>query len=119
MLPMAYDEALAERVRDILVELGSHEERKMFGGICFMRHGRMCCGVLKDDLIVKLGPEAGREALTQPYVRPLDFTGRPMRGLVYVGPHATAGEASLRGWLIQAAEFGDTAPAKPARRARR
>ena len=117
---MAFDEALAARVRDVLVELGPFEERKMFGGLAFMVGGRMCCGVLAADLIVKVGKERGAALLaSNPHVRPFDFTGRPMTGIVYVSPQGTAGEAALRDWVTEGADFAAAELAKPARRPRR
>jgi TfoX/Sxy family transcriptional regulator of competence genes len=101
---MAYDEALAERIRTALHARDDVEERKMFGGIAFMIAGRMACGVIRDDLMVKVGAEGHDDALAQPHTRPMDFTGKPMRGIVYVAPAATAAEADLRGWIERAVD---------------
>jgi TfoX/Sxy family transcriptional regulator of competence genes len=117
---MACDQTLAARIRDILIELGPFEERKMFGGLAFMVSGRMCCGVLADDLIVKVGKNRGAELLSSSaHVRPFDFTGRPMTGIVYVSPAGTTDDAALREWVTQGADFAAAEPAKPARRPRR
>jgi len=117
---MAYDETLAARVRDILIELGPFEERKMFGGLAFMVSGRMCCGVLAENLIVKLGKTRGAEVLaSNPHVRAFDFTGRPMTGIVYVSPAGTADEGVLRNWVTEGADFAAGELAKPVRRPRR
>ena len=92
---MAYNEELALRVR---VALGEHDgvaEKKMFGGIAFMLSGNMCCGVTGGDLMVRVGPDGLDGALAQPHTRPMDFTGRPMKGFVYVGPEGTEKEDSL------------------------
>jgi TfoX/Sxy family transcriptional regulator of competence genes len=78
---LAYNEELASRVREILAEIGDVAERKMFGGIAFMVSGHMCCGVINDDLVLRLGPEAAQKALKHPHVRPMDFTGRPMKDM--------------------------------------
>ena len=83
---MAYDEALAERVRVLLAPRTDVSERKMFGGLAFMVGDHMACGVLGHDLIVRVGPEGSDDALSQPHARPFDFTGRPSRGTVYVAP---------------------------------
>ena len=84
---MAYDEALADRIRGVLLAERNVDEKKMFGGVTFMVDGQMCCGVLKDELIVKTGPEGFEDLVGRPNVRPFDFTGRPMVGIVYVaGP---------------------------------
>ena len=87
---MAYDETLADRIRTALHGRDDVEERKMFGGITFMVAGRMACGVIHDDLMVKVGTEGHADALAEPHTRPMDFTGRPMRGMVYVDPVGTA-----------------------------
>jgi len=71
----------------------------MFGGICFMVRGSMYCGVIGPDLIVRVGRDHCEEALAQPHARVFDFTGRPSRGMVYVGPAATRAASSLERWL--------------------
>jgi TfoX/Sxy family transcriptional regulator of competence genes len=81
---MAYDEQLAERVREELQADSAYSERKMFGGLCFMLHGNMCGGVVGDRLMLRLGEQAAEEALQQPNVSPMDFTGKPMKAMVYV-----------------------------------
>ena len=109
---MAYDEQLAERVRKVLGERSGLTERKMFGGIAFMLAGNMCCGVSRDDLIVRTFPEDGEAALDEPDVRPFDMTGRPMTGFLLVGPGATASDEGLRGWVERAVTFAETLPPK-------
>ncbi len=74
---MPYNEVLAARVRDILWGEPGLTERKMFGGVAFMLHGHMCCGVINNDLVLRLGADGAGEALSQPFTRPMDFTGRP------------------------------------------
>ena len=81
---MAYDEGLAHRVREVLRDLPGLVEKKMFGGIGFLVHGNMACGVNGDELIVRVGPEGYQEALARPHARPFDMTGRPMKGWVWV-----------------------------------
>ena len=81
---MAYDETLAARVREILSSVAGFSEKKMFGGLCFLIHGNMCCGVLKDELVLRLDPARTQELLTRPHTRPMDFTGRPMKGFVFI-----------------------------------
>jgi TfoX/Sxy family transcriptional regulator of competence genes len=78
---------------------GSVEEKKMFGGLCFMLNGQMCCGVMKEDLIVKLEPEASLVLAEQPNVRLFDFSGRPMAGMLYVSPGAVQTDAALEEWI--------------------
>lgn len=96
---MAYDEALAERVRELLDDRDDLREQPMFGGLSFMVRGNMCCGVLSDVLVARLSPEDGEDALEEPHVRPMDFTGRPMRGWLYVGPAAELDDETLEDWV--------------------
>ncbi len=96
---MAYDETLAERVRDLLDERDDLREQPMFGGLSFMVRGNLACGVLNDDLVVRLSHEDGKGGLAEPHARPMDFTGRPMRGWLYVGPAAELDDASLESWV--------------------
>ena len=81
---MAYQEELADRVREVLADRTDVDEKKMFGGLSFMVAGQMCCGVLKNDLIVRIEPTDFDELVAQAGVRPFDFTGRPMSGMVYI-----------------------------------
>jgi TfoX/Sxy family transcriptional regulator of competence genes len=108
---MAYDEKLADRIRDILRPDPGYSERKMFGGIAFMLDRHMCCGVVDDDLMLRLGPDGADAALDQPHVRPMDFTGRPMSSMVFVAPAGLDG-VSLRRWVGQAAAFARALPPK-------
>ena len=80
---MAYDERLAVRVRGVLADTNGVSERKMFGGLAVLVDGNMACGVVGDKLMLRLGREGAEEALCRPNVRPMDFTGRPMTGMVY------------------------------------
>ena len=109
---MAYSEDLASRIREILAEAGDLEERKMFGGIAFMVGGHMCVGVIGDDLMARVGPDAHEQALEKPHVRPMDFSGRPMKGYVYVAPAGLGIEAKLRKWIQLARDFVATLPPK-------
>jgi TfoX/Sxy family transcriptional regulator of competence genes len=109
---MAYDETLADRIRTVLADRDDLTERKMFGGIAFMAHGNMCCGVSGEDLMVRLGEDAADAALDEPGARPMDFTGRPMKGYAFVGPAGTAADAGLRDWVVRALAFADTLPPK-------
>ena len=108
---MAYDEDLADRVRAALPDGEEVTERRMFGGLAFMLGGHMFCGVVKDTLMVRLGPEAAEQALGQPHVRPMDFTGRPMKGMVFVDPAGLHGDA-LRQWVDAAAGYARGLPAR-------
>ena len=109
---MAYDEALADRIRDLLAARAEVSERKMFGGIAWMVAGNMACGVLGDELIVRLAPEEADKALAEPHTREFDFTGRPMRNIVMVGPEAIATDEELAGWVDAGADFAASLPPK-------
>lgn len=109
---MAYDENLARRVRRLLGSVDNVHERKMFGGLAFMLNGNMCCGVEKDNLVVRTGPYAYDDALARPHARVFDFTGRPMRGFVYVGSEGLSEEVALMNWLEMAVAFAESLPAK-------
>ncbi len=82
---MAFDEKLADRVRSILRERNDVVERKMFGGLAFLIRGNMCCGIVGTDLMVRVGADQHESALAEAHARPMDFTGRPSKGMVYVG----------------------------------
>ncbi len=109
---MAYNEALVDRVRRSLTGSEGVDERKMFGGLCFMLHGNMILGVAKDDLMARVGPDGHDAALAQPGARPMDFTGRPMRGFVYVGPMGYETDQALADWVARAFAFVGTLPCK-------
>ncbi|MGH3071449.1 MAG: TfoX/Sxy family protein [Gaiellaceae bacterium] len=109
---MAYSEELAERVRDALRGRANVEERKMFGGLAFLLEGRMFSGVLGEQLVVRLGAEMGARALQEPHTAPMDFTGRPLKGYVYVAAAGLETAAALRGWLDDAIRFVETLPPK-------
>jgi len=96
---MAYDEKLAERVREALGKSKSITEKKMFGGICFLYNGNMMGGVLKNDLIVKYDKTEHEKIITQKHVRPFDFAGRPMAGIAYVGPAGVKTKKDLAKWV--------------------
>ena len=109
---MPYNEQLAERVRGQLKQHRGFSERKMFGGVCFMLNGNMCCGVAKDDLMLRIGAEAAEKSLKKPHTREMDFTGRPLKSMVYVEPEGIARDEQLWEWLRKALDFGETLPAK-------
>jgi TfoX/Sxy family transcriptional regulator of competence genes len=108
---MAYDEQLAERVR-ALTGRDNLTERMMFGGIAFMLRGNMFCGIVKDELMVRVGPERYDDALAQPHARPMDFTGRAMRGMVYVSREGFGTDDALKRWVGQGLGFADSLPPK-------
>jgi TfoX/Sxy family transcriptional regulator of competence genes len=96
----------------MLVARADVSERKMFGGLAFMVAGNMACGVLGDDLIVRLGDEEGEKALAEDGVRPFDFTGRPMKNIVFVSPEQTADDAGLAEWVDAGADYASSLPPK-------
>ncbi len=108
---MAYDEMLADRIRDVLADTADVTEQKMFGGLAFMVRRHMVCGVMHDDLMLRLGPNAASAALRHAHVRPMDFTGRPMSSMVYVEPAGARGEA-LDDWVHTAVAHADRLPPK-------
>ena len=109
---MAYDEGLAERVREALGQRPGVTAKKMFGGIAFMLDGNMAVGVLGDDLMVRVPPAEAEELLGGAHVRPMDMTGRPMRGWLLVGPEATAEDSDLERWVARGTEYASSLPAK-------
>jgi TfoX/Sxy family transcriptional regulator of competence genes len=109
---VAYSEELADRIRALLVDRGELTERKMFGGIAFMLNGNMACGVLGDELMARVGKEQGDAALAEPHARPMDFTGRPMKGTVYVAAEGVEADEDLAGWVDAAAGYALSLPAK-------
>lgn len=100
---MAYDLGLADRIRVVLGHLGDFSERKMFGGLCFLVNGHMCCGIVKTDLMLRLTPETATAALREPHTRPMDFTGKPMKSMIYIDAAGIDSEPSLERW-VRAAE---------------
>ncbi len=109
---MPYDEGLAERIRGVLGEAADVEERRMFGGLCFMVGGHMACGVNGDDLMVRVGPDAYAERLARDHAREMDFTGRPLKGMVYVAPEGVAEDDDLADWVAAGAGFARSLPPK-------
>ncbi len=109
---MAYDETLAGRIRQALAPRPDIGERKMFGGLAFMLAGNMCCGVIADTLMLRLGNEGATEALGEPHTRPMDFTGRVMKSMLYVGPAGIATPEDLHRWVNRAADFAASLPPK-------
>src|SRR5262245_45066362 len=102
---MPYDEDLATRIRRVLRDTANITERKMFGGLAFMCNGKMCCGIVGRDLMVRVLEQDMSSALRHSHVRPMDFTGRPLRGFVYVAPPGVATDESLRQWVRKGVAF--------------
>jgi TfoX/Sxy family transcriptional regulator of competence genes len=110
---VAFDEDLAERVREALPAdvVARVTERKMFGGLAFMLDGNMLVGIVGDELMARLGPDAADAALERPHVRIMDFSGRPMKGMVFVEPGALDDEELTR-WVAGALDFVAALPPK-------
>jgi len=96
---VVYNEKLAAMIREALKNKRNITEKKMFGGLAFMLKGKMFCGIINDDLMVRTGPENYEKALSKPHSRPMDFTGRPMKGFVYVAPHGYKTAKALSRWI--------------------
>ena len=109
---MAFDEAVAGRIRKALTGAPDVVEKRMFGGIAFMVRGNMCCGVIADRLMLRVGPGGYDAALSRPHARPMDFTGKPMKGLVYVEPAGFASDGDLKAWVARATGFALSLPPK-------
>jgi TfoX/Sxy family transcriptional regulator of competence genes len=107
---MAYDEFLGERISNLLRKNGvKFEEKRMMGGLAHMVDGKMCVGVVQEKLMVRIDPEMYETALSKKGCRPMDFTGRPMKGFVFVGPEGIDDEEQLEYWIAWALEFNPRA----------
>jgi TfoX N-terminal domain len=109
---MAYDEGLATRIREAIGERPGLGEKKMFGGLAFLLHGNMACGVRGDDLIVRVAAEEADAALGEPGARPFDLTGRPMKGWLQVGADGHAEDEDLRRWVGRGLAYAGSLPPK-------
>ena len=109
---MAYDEKLVGRIAVLLAARRGVEQKRMFGGVCFMVNGHMCCGVSGNKLMVRVGPEHYAAALRKPHAKPMDFTGRPLNGFVFVLPDGTRTRHALHTWLTAGLRFAASLPAK-------
>lgn len=105
---MAYDEALAARVRKQLKKHKALSEIRMFGGLCWTIRGNMACGVLNDDLVLRVDPDLAAAYLREPHARPMDFTGRPMRNFLFVSSRAVATPAGLKKWISRGVDYALT-----------
>lgn len=108
---MAFDERVAERLRGLFAPVPVAEKR-MFGGVAFMVRGNMCAGVVGSELMLRVGPQAYEECLRLPHAKPMDFTGKPMKGYLYIEETEELSDAELRIWLERGLRFVATLPAK-------
>ena len=109
---MPYDEPLAERIHDLIGGRRGLTDKRMFGGIAFLLHGNMCCGVVRDRLMLRLGPEGAAAALGESHTEPMDFTGKPMKSMIYVLPAGYESDQALASWVEKAFAFAKTLPPK-------
>ena len=109
---MAFDEGLAERIRECFSQRSDVEEKKMFGGLCFMVSRHMCCGIVGDTFMGRVSPDSYAACLQEPHVREMDFTGRPMKGMIYVAPEGVTEDASLQRWVQTCTAFVESLPPK-------
>jgi TfoX/Sxy family transcriptional regulator of competence genes len=109
---VAYDEGLAERLRELFPENAGIAEKKMFGGLCLLSRGHMFVGIVGEALMARVGPEAYEKALRRPHARPMDFTGRPMKGYVFVDPPGYEDDRDLKRWADESLKFVATLPEK-------
>lgn len=109
---MPYDKSLAARIRPLLRRQPSVTEKEMFGGIGFMVRGNVACGVIGNEMMVRVGPEGHESALKEPNVRPFDLSGKPSKGWVMVRPGGVKTDVDLERWVKRGVEFALTLPAK-------
>jgi len=109
---VAFDEGLAQRIREMLVTERGITEKRMFGGIAFLRDGNMVVGVVGHDLMVRVGPDHYEARLAEPNARPMNFTGKPMKGFVYVAPDGLASDADLIRWIGHGLAYACSLPRK-------
>ena len=108
---MAFDEKLSDRIREALVDEPNVEEKHMFGGVCYMVNGKMCIGVVGHDMMCRINPAREEEVLERPGCRPMDFTGRPMKGYVYVSDEGMRKKQDFDYWVNLCLEFNTIAKA--------
>ena len=108
---MAFDEKLGDRIREALVEINNVEEKKMMGGLTFMVNDKMCLGIVKDELMVRLDPEIHEAAIKRKGCRTMDFTKRPMRGFVFVSQEGIKNENDFQYWVDVALDYNKNAKA--------
>ncbi len=109
---MAFDEGVAQRLREALSARTDVQEKRMFGGIAFMAHGHMCVGVIGESIMARIGPLQYEQALARPHAREMDFTGRAMKGFVHVDPPGFESDSDLARWVALCERYVDTLPAR-------
>jgi TfoX/Sxy family transcriptional regulator of competence genes len=110
---MAFDEGLADRIRAVLGTRSDVEDKRMFGGIAFLVAGNMACGVMRDELMVRVGADSAAELIaSEDGARAMDMKGRPMRDWVLVAPEATADDGDLERWVRRGEAYAASLPPK-------
>ena len=109
---MAYEEGLGERIREAMRDRTDVVEKKMFGGLCFMVSGNMACGIVEDTLMARVGPDQYDDCLAIEHAREMDFTGRSLKGMIYVSPEGIESDEQLAGWVGHCLKFVGSLPAK-------
>lgn len=109
---MAYSEELADRIRDVIDGRPGVTERKMFGGVAWMVNGNMACGIIGEDLMVRLDRDDAEAAKAEEHVGPMEFTGRPMRGFILVEAEGIEADVDLGRWVEAGADFAESLPSK-------
>lgn len=105
---MAYDEGLLERLRDVMADVPGVAEKKMFGGMCILVNGNMCCGIVGDILMARVGPDQYLQCMELEHAREMDFTGWPLKGMIYVDPEGIAEDGDLKAWVDRCMNFMNT-----------
>jgi TfoX/Sxy family transcriptional regulator of competence genes len=108
---MAYNEKLNDRIREAMARLPKVEEKYMFGGVCYMLNGKMCVGVVKDEMMCRIGPERYNEALERNGCREMKFTGKAMKGYVFVSEDAMRTKKEFDYWIGLCVDFNKSAKA--------
>lgn len=109
---MAYDEGLALRIRDLLQDNKNIKEKKMFGGLCFMISGHMAFGIINNELMARVGPQQYEMSLSRAHAKEMDFTGKALRGMIYVAPEGLTTDQDLKSWLDVCLTFISSLPPK-------
>jgi len=109
---MAYDEKLASRILALIKGARGVSTKRMFGGLCVLLHGNMALGVVDDKLMVRVGPDNYESSLRQKHVKPMDFTGKPLKGMIYVTREGIQTRAALKKWVEAGTGFARSLPPK-------
>jgi TfoX/Sxy family transcriptional regulator of competence genes len=109
---MAFDVVLSERIRTKMYRRSGFTEKKMFGGICYMLNGNICCGVIKDEMVVRLDPDQTDEVLAHSCARIFDYSGHPMKGWFFISPEGVRSDQDLARWTTRSIQYAKSLPPK-------